>query len=685
MPDNSVDFYSLCKVIEHPSNEIDLSLQRCADVSNGFLIPTGSQMISYDPRHNNVNYIYWKDGPSELGAYGIWHWVPKPNQKNPEKLFIESNYIGSPIEIIKLSQFKSLQDIVNELKTNGIRCRLVTDRVIFCPYFVKSGSQYDGVLCAKDDLDVIDNKVKIRDSVTSLPRCFFRETDIFPIDRIGSRLFYKRLDIELNQFIPVKNPQESVKAIILERITWRAAKDLDIKKSDWQKLTEFITESDTDSVFEEISIKCRCTLEEAKQYVKQFLLHVEKYIDHTSVDEDVLVSIIKNHPQLTSKIEALVTKQWEEKNSARIQEALETQSQIEEDLSNKKSSLTEIEEKTRALEEKYEEITLQLIENEELEKRIEEKIRQKLLDARNDVANILADYPFISFANTKPEELTEKNLPTNTSTAYRPGSKLPDDQLEPYETWENLIEILVDELSEASVLEKYKEALAVYLYSAYLCNMPVLLAGPNGESIANAFSSSLFGRNAGILDCSSDYDFEAIERMAKSNDQVIIVKNIFNNGWILHISDIISQQKKFFFILHPFTEDLLIEPKSLYNYAIPIFTETLVDGIPTGVFLGGKSSEEFEHPTITDKKPYYEKLLVKMGASQLFRSQIQKIISLYCSLKNEPNDDMKCLLALLPYAYLTENGEKMLEEMGAKLSNEMKKKCSGFLGIEEDE
>ena len=678
------DFYSLCKVIEHPNTAIDLSLQRCADLNNGYLNPLGSQMFSY-PQYANINYLYWKDGPRELGTYGIWHWVPMPNQKNPDKLYIDSNYIGSPIEIIKVTQFQTLKDIVNELKTDGIKCKLVTDKVIFCPYFIKFGSQYEGILCSKDDLDIIEDKVKIRDSVSFLPRFFFRETDIFSIDRIGTRLFYKRLDADIEQYIPIKDPRDIVKTIILERIPWKIAQDLQIKKSDWQKIKEFITESNSDSVYDEVSRKCKCTVEEAKLYVDQYLSHAEQYIDHTSVDEEILVSIIKNHPQLTVETEELVAKRWEEDNNAKIQEAMNKLSQIEENINNKKSILTEIENKTKDLEAEFEKTTFQLIENEELEKRIEEKINRKLAEASNDIANLLADYPFISFANTTSQTIVENSFATDCSSTYKPGNNLPDDQLEPYETCENLIQILIDELSEASVSEKYKKALAIFLYSSYLTNMPVLLAGPNGESIANAFSSSLFGRMAGILDCSSGYDSSAVERMTNSDDPVIIIKNIFNNGWIQHIPDIISDKKKCFFVLHPFTEDLLIEPKSLYNYVIPLFTETFVDGIPTDVFLGGKSTNGFEHPIITDRKPYYDKLLIKMGASQLYRSQIQKIISLYCSLNEEQNDDMKCLLALLPFAYITENGGILLEEMGSKLSSEMKMKCSSFLGIEEDE
>lgn len=680
------EYLSLCKVTEHPKDDIN-SLLRCADVMNGKIVP----IITTGEKFADSKTILTNDDSQDIDTYGIWIWSVGPNQKYPDRPYFHAKYYCSPIEVLYFPGFLTLEELIKHFEKNYLNRQMVCDRIIFCTPCSKRGYRFDGILCSKSDLEINMSGIRINDTVAFLPRCQFNMEDIYTPPSVSSipnkeiRNFYKELDIKTTQYVPIKNPMEIIKRIIHDRVVWKVAKNLGITHNNWQKIVQFLNDVNTNSIYDEISEQCHCSLDESKRYVGQFVLNASRYIDHHSIDDEILSNIVDNYPALTVKIEEQVQTQWEMKNQERIQTASEEYSQIMDDLTQKKSVLSETEKRTKDLEDKYEYFMQQIAEKEKLEQSIEEKINSKMVEAQKDVSNLLASFPFITFPNQKANVITETVLSPRKAEAYQSGDLLSSDQLFYYDRVEDLIGLLVEELDEAAVTEKFKKGLAVFLYSAFLNNMPVFLCGPNGEAIANAFSASLFGRLSGKLDCSLGYDPVFLDNMLSSDDHVIIIKGIFNGGWLQHLPDIISHKEKFFFIIHPYTEDLLIEPQSLFNYAIPIFTETFVEEIPNGAFLGGASSEKFERPTIANRLPVYDKTLKKIGTNLFFRNQMQSIISVYDSLNKDPNDDMKCLLALLPYAFIAGSGEKLIEEIDGKISSDMKKVCISFLRLDEDE
>lgn len=198
--------------------------------------------------------------------------------------------------------------------------------------------------------------------------------------------------------------------------------------------------------------------------------------------------------------------------------------------------------------------------------------------------------------------------------------------------WLEALDSLSGELNQAGVARKYAQNFAAFLYSAYINRVSIIMAGANGEDIADAFSVSLSGKTAGVADCSVSYfpDFE--REITLCNNDVFIVKHAFRSEWITHIPDF--QKIGWHFIVHPFAEDLVIEPKSLFTYYAGLRVKAVLDDFHT--------------------------------------------------LAGSEDRDSDCLFALFPYAFLTDSNRDSLPGKFSGISGGLREELSAFMG-ENDE
>ena len=213
------------------------------------------------------------------------------------------------------------------------------------------------------------------------------------------------------------------------------------------------------------------------------------------------------------------------------------------------------------------------------------------------------------------------------------------------------------------MIDKYSLPFAAYLYSAYLYKSPLLLIGPNANAIVDAFSASLFCRTAGVLECGDNYCGEDIDNCLSSDDRVIRIVNPFSNNWVSRIPDIVSNGDKFFIAVYPFMEDLQIEPKSLFSYMLPVFTEMVIDKMPTGHVIGGIFSEKYKEFKPQTKKKIHEKILTDMHVSLFVRSRIQNILNGMHEMLNDRVIDYDMLFSLVPYAFVTMQMHTLIDAM----------------------
>lgn len=137
----SDEIVSLCGVISDYNGQ--KWLIRHADLSHNGHYHIFRKSEDVPPYFTNRDKIFYKDGPSNDGFYGIWTWSATPNEKDPSKDYILSRYNMDldAIEVVTISEASNLDNLINLLK-NGIEYQPHSHRVMFAFYASKGDSTW---------------------------------------------------------------------------------------------------------------------------------------------------------------------------------------------------------------------------------------------------------------------------------------------------------------------------------------------------------------------------------------------------------------------------------------------------------------------------------------------------------------------------------------------------------------
>ena len=141
-------------------------------------------------------------------------------------------------------------------------------------------------------------------------------------------------------------------------------------------------------------------------------------------------------------------------------------------------------------------------------------------------------------------------------------------------------------------------------------------------------------------------------------------------------------QGKLLIVAHPFAEDLLIEPRSLYNYVLPVLTELVVDKPAARGFKGGYMCEGFQHYASEEperKLPFKSQFML----SPLVSHRLRQVRTDMRTLLHGNNSKTDLLFDLFPYAYVTGRAANLWGEMQSALSREDRELVRVFLGESE--
>ena len=674
MIDYSVERTSFCRVGDYSGSS--KWIYRLADIENGILsLPI---IVEDAPKSfDNRNRLYWRNGPSSVGAFGVWDWSAIPNKNNPDTDYVETNYLENiqVTEIIEVPGATSVGELVHMLSI-GVPVQSVSPSTFFC--YRNTRDTLIGVLCIGTETTINNGKTLISEETQSLPVYEIKLRDAINLE---GKTFYKRLSFEGDsERILVKEPVDIIRDIILKRTTWSAVKPFGVTKKEWRSIRDLIVETPIDTIYQEIASACHCSEADAKEYVDRFIENIESYIDDDSYDNQVLVSMLERHSALRKKCEDIVSEQWEDSHRKKIESAQKELDAIISDTGKKQAELESYNESVSALLEKISLLKHDAEEQEKLAASVTERVRERIANAKSDAASFISEMAFLMPTGNKYADNPERG------TIFKQGTELDLENLEICNNWKETIETLSLELIEAGVAEKLSHSLASLLYSAFINHVPVLLAGPNGDSIADAFSASLFGRTAGRIDCSTSYDIKFASQFFDSDDPVITITNALRNDWITHIPEMLNSDK-FIFIVHPFAEDLLIEPKSLYAYVMPVLTEFLIDNVPTRNFVGAKRAANYSEFEGKKGKPLYEKMLKSFGFGMLVRLRMQKMMADFHGILESENADYDCLYLVFPYAYSTcLSRSEMIEHISVEMniSHDLVVELKNYMGIRDE-
>lgn len=621
-------------------------LYRHADITNKGEIST--TLLDGTPSQTR---LYQKDGPIQEGSYGIWNWT------TTEKGIIlsEQNTSLVPIEIIIRDDCGNVYDLVDRLK-EGITVSVVPKRLMLAFF---NGAEYEGLLCNSEYLNEYDGGFYLRQNTLSLAEFTFTEDDIV---RIDSKVFFRYLSTGLPaRIIKVKNPIEVTRDIILRRITKSVLKQKGFTTTEVRQVRSFLSEIDIENLLDDISSECDCSLEESKQYIALVINQADNILSGRTPENDIMVQIIRNDEGLLKEFQTHLRQEWEQQNQELLDAAELKLADIKEACSKQQAVLDRKTKESVAIVEQINTLSEQIQAKEKLAANVEEQVNAKIEQARKNAASFIAENAFIRPLSQVSYE-TPLNL--NKLSYFIKGENRSADDLENSDTWMDVLLTLQAELPEAGVAAERIVGLSGFLYAAFLNKIPILLAGPNGNEIANAFSLALFGCTPASLYCAGNFNEDDLRKCSNSDTAVVVIENPFMNDWYSGILKLLSQRNRFYILVHPFVEDLTIEPNSLINYCFPLFTDTFVDSPPTMNYLGGRMAESFKafvQETAIDVRSSYPKLLQEMKLSLIAKNTIQRILTDYHQLISDKTADNDYKFVLEPLARFLDKTD-MLEE-----------------------
>lgn len=88
-----------------------------------------------------------------------------------------------------------------------------------------------------------------------------------------------------------------------------------------------------------------------------------------------------------------------------------------------------------------------------------------------------------------------------------------------------------------------------------------------------------------------------------------------------------TRLKKQIIWTHPYVEDMLIEPKGLYNYMLPVLSECFIGSLPALETWPSKRAEKFQPYVSEEKQSLRISAFKRLGLSKLLLGQLTRVLS----------------------------------------------------------
>ncbi len=630
-------------------------LIRCADLGLDGQYHVFRKDDSVSDVFMNWYRINHKDGPSNEGFYGTWTWYPIPNDRDSSKKFISSKYNPriSPIAVYIVTETESIDDLLNLLK-RGIEYQPHSRRVMFVTYTSKG--EYVGVLCAEKDLNTSNGITNISEDCISVPVYEFTGDDIVNLD--NGVLFYRNAFAGIpSRLYHLKSPLEVVKSIVFSSISWNTYKAIGATRANFGKLKDFIGAIPVEDIICKIGAECRCSNPAAKELLDEFLTIVWKYVDGDSLEDSIILSAISANPELQEKAKALVRGDWETENECLLTKARDDLNALHAELKSVTANLNEAQEELNRIKTEDERFAGIIAEREKMAADVEKAVAKRIQKASENVAEFIASMAFVG-----KQELGVSERGTSTYFICPAFENL--DVLETHHSWTEVVDTVAFELGEAGVAEERRRGLAAFLCAAYIEKQPLLLVGPNAVDIMQAFSAAVTAHKHGVLYCDGSYTAQATKKIGSDGEDIVIIKNLLSSGCMDNLPEILSQKDIFYVAIHPYAEDVQVEPKSLYGFMLPLFTEFFVDKRATGQYYGGYFANGFEKYSAPKEKHRDQNIFSEFALSALVRKQLSNLLATMHGIYSDTTKDDEFLFAVLPIAYALLETNRLNEMIG---------------------
>jgi hypothetical protein len=688
-------YYEAVSLCYFNGNDSGWSWTRVADIKNGELTT-----FLYNPDepyfYENRNFLIDKTGKVHTkGDLAVFAWSDSPNASGSDKPFNDATELKDfPIHVFKLSAKNTLQ-VIDNLR-NGVSCGSTSHDVMYI--FCESDEGLQGVLCPAQSMEERNQQYFLKDSVSKLPYYLLKSSDILSISDLKNPfgnekyVFLKALVPGTPiSYLPTRETSAIIKDVILKNrfLTWNSFRNFTSNAEGSHKYTqkelrvfkECLAQVQCKTVQEELAAELGCTVSEATTYIENFIENANSYLEGDEVDTQLLSRLVMANDELREKYTALVEEKWKTDASEKINIAAQKVEKLENQCKKEANTLKSLNSDIEDRRDKLRELQDEVAQNKILARESYSMVQEKIATAKHDVSSFLAD-----MACYFPNSTVIANSSASTSGDYVNGAALESDKVETFDSWESLVDELRSNLGCVGVAQEYERSLAAFLYATHHVRMPLLLAGYIGEEIGQALSVSVFGKYADILTCSGNGNLSMIHD-AFSGEGILLIRNPFCGDWLNALLQETKASHKHIIFCHPYTEDLTIEPQSLFNYMLPVFTDQITDSAPNMEDMIGARLKQGED----DFEPAFGRIVSnnvfsELGISKILQNKMQSLFASTQSITKVKEDSLIYRCILTSYAASAEKGEQLCRAIKGRtdLSQDIKKFIFRYFNYEEE-
>lgn len=672
---------SLC-IVKYNDQRNNYSLRRVADWNSENLekasFPNGKyKWLYYDNR----------SAPTIQDMAGFWEWEETVQSKNgEEKIWIQSKYLDSdvPIEV----WFPAGLNI-----QSGIFDHVWKIPVKICGPFLMAekpdrAGRFHAVLCCLEDCQITltsDNKYQnicLKDGIYTLP--YFelnKNRDIISWSESmrgnDVRYFFNRIHLGKEKGrVVAHSPSQMIRK---EMEVW--LKGQEVSPSDRRIFKKVIQMIPPKTISLELQEKYQISAKESENWIQQFIHRVDTYIEVNDSDAELIGNVILHHPGLKKAAEEKMEKKWVEYNREKIDEGEKICEQLKQREETLKIQIAQCQKELETKQQECRELNRDIDQYKALGEEVQEEAKKKIEDIREHMGKFLSDY-----AAFTAMPASGRSASTKSGWILRLDNDLllSGEKDEEAKTWEDMLDGVIQNLVCSGVASEWEELLGAYLYAAYVRHTDLLLAGPHGRAIADALAMAVTGRKAPVLSCHGNAGEAVLEEIHQKQPPILAVENPFHPEWLSRMMDVkASCPETLFLWLHPFTEDLAVEPMGLYNYVLPVFTECFVDG--------DARPDEMRKMRLAESFAAYEghiegirlSGMKELRLSPLTAERFRNMIETAGGMLDDADivEDMEFMMGKIPFAVLT--GKRHLLRTGEGSSREIREAAARYQ--EEDE
>ncbi len=579
---------SLCVVVPHKEN---LRLRRIADVQNNELVP-----FELDRQQKKEGYnsnLIFTDTRIVLQKEDIqyWNWHVVNNQHRSFKC-----------TTLKWIEYLQFDDVFSPQTLRQKLSKMMTDVSEDHDYLIQydhSGASYRCVYLPGKMLTRFRSEqplFKLKDDVSILNVYDINPDDIGTIKLNHLPEFCKKyytktvLGIEKDHFYTC-TPESAIKKLITENIkSYFPA----LTKNDRRTIHGFLGKIPDLTLTDIISDLYKCDDDIARQWISDFVSQCEMYLDGKDVTAEALSRLIESNTEIACRFRDLVNENWKKEQAVLIQKEQQALESVRLQVKQSSTDLNDAIHKKQRLDKTLQELEGELsrLEAERQEQlsclaEIAKKIKEKICTAQNDVAAFLSEYALFS-AWPSPNHPTISSLTDHTVVIN--SGKTWSDQPDELQNTNELINQLAENLRKSGVFKEHASMLASYLSAAYFKKVPLILAGYGATDIADTVAVTLQNRTADKVYCYGKTNVSPL--FDESINHITVLYDVFqNNNMNLVLQNVPTSSRYFYFVV-PTSEELAIEPKGIYDYALPVFMEYFIEKEPNRDWKGFLSSME---------------------------------------------------------------------------------------------